>query len=723
MSYYRFFGSNREKSQILITVGMVLGLSLFRLVVEIQPQIESFFGLYTKFPVAIFALNGLFVWLLLLMWLTYRRWREAILAEQDLERVLMSISPDSLVVINRERAITMCSGQMEAMFGWRDKELIGKRTDVLYQDRKLPADKLDISSRLESFGFHVGYATGKRKDGSTFPLEVITGTIRFQQGAVVLMRDMTERCRIEDALRQSEIRFEQFMRFFPGFAFIKDQDGRIVFLNEAYSRERGWNIENCLGCKDEDLYREDLARQYRQTDLQVMHENKVMRYVTRVAELDGKARSMLTVKFPLPVPNGDGSVMMVAGLSLDVSEQEAAEQERIKIEQQMQQAQKLESLGVLAGGIAHDFNNLLMGILGHADLALANASQDPVVSRHVESVISSCQRAADLANQLLAYSGRGRFTLETSSLSELVSDLSGLLKVSISKKAALQFDLAESLPAFECDATQIRQVLMNLLVNASDSLESKPGTISLKTGVRTFEEGEELKRISTLSGVHLTAGEYVFARVCDTGIGMDDATIRKIFDPFFTTKKAGHGLGLAAVLGIVRSHGGGVSIESTPGKGSSFTVYFPASNSALTAKPVEPAAHDPWSGEGLILLADDEETVREVAVMMLESLGFSVIAVADGRQALKTLEDRKSDIHALILDVTMPELGGIEVCKEVRAKGIDLPVILSSGYNPNDGHDELPACDNLYFLKKPYRLSVLQGVMREVFPDARQLNA
>ena len=721
MSVYSFRRSRREKIQIWITVWIVIVLSGFRLLIEVQPQVESFFAAYTEFPVAIVALNVLFFWLLFLMWIAYRRWRESILAEQELERVLMSISPDALVVINRDRIITMCSGQVEAMFGLSEKDLLGQKTDLLYFDRRLHGEKGEIAARLEKFGFHVGYATGKRKDGTTFPLEVITGTIRFQQGAVILMRDITERCRIEDALRQSEIRFEQFMRHFPGFAFIKDKDGRRIYMNDAHAVERGWDIDACIGCKDEDLYREDLARQYRESDLRVLREKKAIRYITRVAEPDGKVNSLLTVKFPLPVSgkDEDDPNTMIAGLSLDISEQEAAERERLKIEQQMQQAQKLESLGVLAGGIAHDFNNLLMGIIGHADLALAGLQRDEKVQHHIQSVIVSCQRAADLANQLLAYSGKGRFVLAPANLSDLVADLSDLLKVSISKKATLCFDLADALPAVRCDMTQIRQVLMNLIVNASDALENRSGTISVQTGVKHVNaDGPPIGVGQGMGQQPLPTGKYVFVKVSDTGIGMSEKTRQNIFDPFFTTKKTGHGLGLAAVLGIVRSHAGAITIESALGEGTTCTVYLPASAQQAPVKHVESERDEQWKGEGVVLLADDENMVLEVATMMLDSLGFEVITVSDGRQALQAFEEHGPRLRLIILDVTMPEFGGVDVCNIMRKDGCRLPIILSSGYNHKEDREAFPSGDAVYFLKKPYRLDALRNVMREALADS-----
>ncbi len=715
MSPYRLFRSRKEQVQIWITVWIVLALSAFRLSVELRPRIDLFFAAYTQFPVAVVALNALFFWLLFLMWIAYRRWRESILAEQELERVLMSISPDALIVVNRDRVITMCSGQVQAMFGLSEKDVLNKKTDILYFDRRLRGMKGEIASRLEDYGFHVGYATGKRKDGTTFPLEVITGKIRFQQGAVILMRDITERCRMEDALRESEVRFEQFMRYFPGFAFIKDQDGRRIYLNDAHAVERGWNIEACIGCKDEDLYREDLAQQYRESDQCVLREGKAVRYVTRITEPDGSICSLLTVKFPLPVMTEGNSQRMIAGLSLDITEQEAAERERLRIEQQMQQAQKLESLGVLAGGIAHDFNNLIMGMMGHADLALEDHKSSENAQHHVQAVIDSCQRAADLANQLLAYSGKGQFVLAPVNLSEVVADLRNLLMASISKKAVVEFELADDLPAVECDVTQIRQVLMNLIVNASDALENRMGTILLQTGKVNICANDPVIAASLALGQQpLIPGDYVYAKVTDTGVGIQEEDLHKIFDPFFTTKKAGHGLGLAAALGIVRSHGGCVTVKSELRKGTVCSVYLPVSRKGIALRQDDTQQHDSWCGQGSILLADDEDMVREVASMMLESIGFEVVSVSDGSQALDRYQQDRGKFRALILDISMPALGGVEVCKKLRGDGEQVPVILSSGYNQWQGIEDLPHEERIYFLKKPYRLRALRDLIRDV---------
>lgn len=705
--------AKRETVQLWIAISIVMVLSAYRLTAEMLPELQAFFSVYTEFPVALYLLNGLFFWLLGLLWVAYRRWREALIAQRELEHVLMSISPDSLVVINRERVITMCSGQVEAMFGISQKDLIGKKTDVLYFDRRLRGEKGEIASRLERFGFHVGYATGKRIDGGTFPLEVITGTIRYQQGAVILMRDITERCNIEDALRHSEERFDLFMRYLPGFAFIKDAHGRRVYLNSNYERALGWNIAECLGKTDVELHDPELAKQFAQTDAQVLAEEKVVRYITRMQDDSGE-RALLTVKFPIPASAKSES--MIGGLSLDITEQESAERERRKIERQMQQSQKLESLGVLAGGIAHDFNNLLMGMLGHADLALNRIGDQATVRRHIDEVVASAQRAAELANQLLAYSGEGKFLLDVVDLSDVVEDLSGLLKVSIAKKAVLRVDLERNLPPVECDPTQIRQVLMNIIVNASDALENKPGTITVETGKVTL--AAEAFENTIIGGAALENGDYVFVRVADTGVGMDENTISRIFDPFFTTKFAGHGLGLAAALGIIRSHHGTITIDSSIGEGAVFTIYLPVTDKTMRPCLRQDAVPENWKGRGTILLADDEETVREVATMMLETIGFDVVCVDNGREAVEVARREQDRFRAILLDLTMPEMGGVEAFHAIRQFNNSIPIVLSSGYNKEEDVAAASGVSKPLFLKKPYRLDAIRTVFKRALSDS-----
>jgi two-component system cell cycle sensor histidine kinase/response regulator CckA len=503
------------------------------------------------------------------------------------------------------------------------------------------------------------------------------------------------------------------MRYLPGFAFIKDSHGRRVYLNSNYERVLGWNIPECIGKTDAELHNPELARQFALTDAQVLSESRAVRYITRTHE-KGEDRALLTVKFPIPA--SDRGSALIGGLCLDITEQEAAERERREIEHQMQQAQKLESLGLLAGGIAHDFNNLLMGMLGHADLALTKVGGDDGARHHIEEVIASAQRAAELANQLLAYSGEGKFLLEVVNISRVVEDLGGLLKVSITKKAMLRVNLDPAVLPVECDATQIRQVLMNIIVNASDSLENKPGTITVETGSAHLP-ADDFSGAATF-GAALKTGDYVYVKITDTGIGMNEGTLSRIFDPFFSTKFAGHGLGLAAALGIVRSHHGTIRIKSTPGKGSVFTVYLPASTLPLTQVTPEKHGKLLWKGSGTLLLADDEDTVRDVATMMLEEIGFEVISVTNGREAVDAARENGHRLRAILLDLTMPTIGGVEAYHAIRSFNSTIPIVLSSGYNKEDDVAEASGVTKPLFLKKPYRLDAMRSVFKRALAES-----
>ncbi|MBS3821711.1 MAG: response regulator, partial [Phycisphaerae bacterium] len=378
---------------------------------------------------------------------------------------------------------------------------------------------------------------------------------------------------------------------------------------------------------------------------------------------------------------------------------------------QIQHAQKLESLGVLAGGIAHDFNNLLVGILGNADLALTELSPVSPARESVQQIEISARRAADLCRQMLAYSGKGRFVIEPIDLSEVVEEMGHMLTVAISKNVVLKYNLPDDLPAVMADATQIRQVVMNLITNASEAIGDRSGVISVSTNAMecTQECLDEAYAAEDLS-----PGMYVALEVSDTGCGMDAETLAKLFDPFYTTKFTGRGLGLAAVLGIIRGHGGAIKVDGEPGRGSTFTVLLPASAESAVCRPAQNDADDAWQGKGTILLADDEETIRAVGKRMLEHLGFDVLTATDGRQALDILDEHRRRITAVILDLTMPRLSGEEAFRELRQRKIDVPAIMSSGYNEQEVAERFLGKGMAGFIHKPYQIHQLQAVLRDV---------
>jgi two-component system, cell cycle sensor histidine kinase and response regulator CckA len=420
------------------------------------------------------------------------------------------------------------------------------------------------------------------------------------------------------------------------------------------------------------------------------------------------------------VRDAAGVVVRSVGMVQDITARRRAEEQRIVLERQMQHAQKLESLGVLAGGIAHDFNNLLMAILGHADLALDLLPAGTPVRAHLGEIKSSAGRAAEFARQMLAYSGRGRFLIEQIDAERLVRDMTDLLQATVGKRVALTFDFADDLPAFSGDATQVRQVIVNLITNASEAIGDQPGAIRVSAG-RTFCSRDQLDRDSRLLGrpsdEPLPEGVYVFIEVRDTGCGMDGETLERVFDPFFSTKFTGRGLGMSAVLGIVRGHKGTIHIQSAPGEGSTFTVLFPVVREAAPVAAINPgdtAGRNEWRGTGVVLLADDEESVRSIGGRMLERLGFRVVLAQDGREALREYERHAGDIVAVLLDLAMPHMDGEEAVAALRAIDPQVPVALCSGYLGDEAVARARQTGPAVFIQKPYNVGTLRRALREL---------
>ena len=374
--------------------------------------------------------------------------------------------------------------------------------------------------------------------------------------------------------------------------------------------------------------------------------------------------------------------------------EEAARREAAASEAGARHVQKLESIGVLAGGIAHDFNNLLHVVLGNADLARLQLDAAAPAREYLDEVIRATQRAGELTQQLLAYSGRGAIEIRHLNLSDEVREMATLLRTAISKQATLVWELTPGLPAVTADPTQVRQVVMNLITNASDALGDAAGTITLRTGID---------------------GELVFLEVSDTGVGMDTGTLQRIFDPFFSTKFTGRGLGLAAVMGIVESHHGHIRLRSAPGEGTTFRILFPAVLDSADVGPPRVSATQ-WRGQGTVLVVEDEEGVREVVRRMLERLGFQVITAEDGIAALERLQAHQGAIAAVLLDLSMPRMTGQEALHEIRRLRPDVPVVLMSGYTEQEVASKL--LDSVGgatgFLQKPFLPEDLTSVLREV---------
>jgi signal transduction histidine kinase len=524
-----------------------------------------------------------------------------------------------------------------------------------------------------------------------------------------LCRAAADRERAEEELRASEEVFRSFMVRFPGLAYIKEADTTVVFASEGFRTYMGFDPEAMVGKPNAACLPEPLATQVTRDDLRVLASG-----LPETINEEFGGRSWITRKFV--IPRADGALRL-GGLTLDVTEARRSEEERRRLERQMEQLQRTESLGVLAGGIAHDFNNLLATILANASILRAEGTNGAEAAACLADVEVAARTAAGLCQRMLAYAGRSPSASELLDLSDLVRDLVQLLRSSISRKLALDVQLEEGLPLLRGDPSQLRQVVMNLVINAAEAMVEGSGTVAVSTGL--LEAEEERLRVALL-GQELPGGTYLFLDVADTGCGMDPATQRRIFEPFFTSKFAGRGLGLSAVLGIVRQLGGAIELESAVGKGTHFRVLLPTAAGAAVPAARSRSAADGWTGEGLVLVVDDEPSVRRAAGRLLARLGFQVLEAAGGAEGVEIFTARAPRVRAVLLDLTMPHQDGVETFRRLRQVDPSVRVLVASGYAEAEVRLRFGAEQPDGLVQKPFDLEVLRSQLRAILEAGRR---
>lgn len=528
----------------------------------------------------------------------------------------------------------------------------------------------------------------------------------------------------EEQVQGARAQAQALLDNIPHMAWMKNRRGVFLAVNEAFARACGFPKTAILGKTDRDIWPLEHAEKYMQDDQRMMASGEKFFGEERIVE-GGDIKWFETLK--TPIRDARGLVIGTVGLARDITERKRAEEQRQMLERRMQEVQKLESLGVLAGGIAHDFNNLLVSVLTNAELALRALSgnaqpgkaHEGDAAERVADIRNAALHAAELTNQMLAYSGRGHFDVRPVSLTELVLDMTHLLGASLSKKAQVQYELLPELPAVQADIAQLRQVIMNLITNASDALGDRAGVIQVRTGTEQVH--------ATLADLYgplpLAPATYAFLEVADNGCGMSEETRARLFEPFFTTKFTGRGLGLSAAQGIVRGHGGGIVLKTALGRGTTIKVLLPC-----TDKPTRPALSQPpepassWTGSGLVLMVDDDPRVRAVTELLLRDLGFDVLAAASGRDAIAEFELHADQIRVVLLDVTMPDLSGDQVLEELRRRRPDLKVLLCSGYAEEEMQERFSSEDMAAFLQKPYTRNALGTRLKNLL-DAHRVRA
>ncbi len=618
---------------------------------------------------------------------------------EDFYRVLLSDFPFAAWMKDTEGRYLVANVKLSEYLGLTSSDqLIGKTIHDFFQPEVADV----ISAEIHEVILHETPMTIEKEfrvsggarwfDIHQSPIK-INGTLR---GIVGCAWDITQRKLVEKALSESEKRYRRVVEVSPEAIFIHC-NGRFVFVNMAATKLLGASKpEELIGLSAldfvnprlRDLVAERIKNAWQHGDNPLIEEELV--------RLDG---SIVRVEMVSVYFNnmGEDSVLAIAR---DITE-------RTKMQEELIKAQKLESLGVLAGGIAHDFNNILMAIIGNAELAMMRSNQESPVVDNLKKIVQAAAKATDLAKQMLAYSGKGKFIVELIDLNTLLHEMLYMLEVSVSKKTLVRLNLAQQLPLIEVDATQLRQVAMNLVINASEAIGDTAGVITITTGCIDCD-AHYLKDVWLIEDI--TEGRYVYLEVADSGCGMDKGTVEKIFEPFFTTKFTGRGLGMAAVMGIIRGHKGAIKVYSEPGKGSSFKILLPASGKPAELYDNVPAEHE-WKDTGVILLVDDEEAVRDIGREMLQEMGYGVLTANDGYEALELFKINP-DIKLVILDLTMPRMDGEQCFRELRQIRPELKVIISSGYNEQEVTHKFMGKGLVGFIQKPYRSSILRDAIR-----------
>ncbi len=636
--------------------------------------------------------------------------------------LLVRHSPDAIVRLDAEGRVASWNPAAERMFGYAEDEAAGRLLAALLRPAELDFGCFTQGDCTRWLGRRLEGLV-RRKDGAMLPVEVIG--LRLEQaggehGWAITFRDIRERKEAERLMREANERLEAALdertrRLHELAAIVEGSrelvavfespaagEARVLWLNPAGQRLAG---------VDELALRAGVG----------LDRLLMPGAFARLAEAAGKeARIELRDAAGEPVPAAasllalPGEEGLQALIARDLREE-------IALRRQLEHVDRLESLGVLAGGIAHDFNNILTAILGHAELAMMDAAPGSDMFRHLSRIEQASRRAARLCQQMLAYSGKGQMVMRLADLSAIVRGMESLLVSAAGANVSLSFALAEDLPALRCDATQIEQIVLNLIVNAAEAMEGGAGLVRVETGV--MEVGGEMLAQANRRP-ETGPGRYVYLRVRDNGCGMDEETRQRLFDPFFTTKFTGRGLGMSAVLGIVHGHGGMIHVASAPGEGSCFTVLLPPcaeakpapAEEAEEAAPAPPAlAGAADAARGKVLVIDDEPAVRDLAGRFLRALGYEMLEADGGEAGLRLFRRHHAELAGVILDLTMPVMDGAETLRRLRELDAGVPVLLASGYSEEEALGRCGECSADGFLMKPWRLADFRRAIEAVF--------
>jgi PAS domain S-box-containing protein len=620
---------------------------------------------------------------------------------------LYSLAPVGYLTLNEQGLITEVNLAVATKIGMARKDLLNKPLSnfVFHEDQ-------GIFSQISNMNCEIRLVLA---NGSFIWVNLKSSPgLRGECGIALI--DITERKLTEEALIESESTFRAHVNNSFDVIFTLDAAGTFVFVSPAWERHFGYPASEVMGRSFALFVHPDDIKPCVEYLTQILSTGQsATSPAYRVKCADGSLRSFIANGSPYTDTKGR---LLFIGVGHDISDQLQAEQDRLNFERQLLSTQKLESLGVLAGGIAHDFNNLLQIIQGNMEMVSLRLSSDSGAIKYVEQSMLATKRATDLTNQMLAYSGKGNYTVKKLDINDLINENAAMFRTSVSRTISMDLHCDQHLPTIFADVTQLLQVIMNLIINASEAIVEQPGIIKLSTGVQ-YCDRDYLAESRLFDKPQ--PGRFVYLEVIDNGIGMNEETQARIFDPFFTTKFTGRGLGMSAVLGIVKGHGGALFVKSSPGNGSAIKVVFPALESdefveqrtaeILTAEKSADAVK-PLSG--LALVVDDEKNVLKIIVKMVELCGFTVINACDGVDAVRRFKENSEMIDVVLMDLTMPKMDGITAMREMRLIKPEVKIIISSGFNEQEFDGRYVEQSPSGFIRKPYSLKVVEAELRNV---------
>jgi two-component system cell cycle sensor histidine kinase/response regulator CckA len=594
------------------------------------------------------------------------------------------------------------------LLGYEEGEVVGRHISEFLTPAsiELVAERFPVlkrTGRMHRADFEL-----VRKDGTVIDIELNGSIATDADGSFLrthcIFMDVSARQFALRRLQESERQYRTLVEMAQEGFWQLDRDGRTVYVNQALTRILGYAAAEMVGrlfFEFTDEAGADMARRI----LAVREHGSAELYDFEFLARDGRrVHTAVTIR---PLLDDDGAYAGAIAGVIDMTE-------RRQFEARLLHAQKLESLAVMAGGIAHDFNNLLQTILGNADLALLYGPQDPQPEGELRAIESAARQAAGLCRQMLAYAGRGDYTMQPVRLDELISELAMLLRATINRKVELRYEFASGLPEIHADAAQLRQAMVNLVTNAAEAIDDKPGTVRMTVASRELY-AEEIEHL--FPGQPLEPGTFVVFSVSDTGCGIPAELTDLIFDPFFTTKFAGRGLGLAVVRGVALAHGGTVNVASTPGAGTTVEVWLPAVARSVRDRvparlPCMAAEPDPTpGGRRRALVAEDETDLRTLVTKMFASLGWEAVAVPDGAQACEAIAADPGRYDLVVLDWSMPVMDGREALVRIRETAPALPVFLTSGHDRERLSEGFGEAAPAGFLAKPYSLLELRRAL------------